>query len=492
MSEVSQLTSPMGERNVRSAFDSELVAIADYVVSAQTFSDHAYTTAYWCLLDAIACALMASRFTACTRLLGPSFPGQSIERGARVPGFDYTLNPVEAAFNIGTLIRWLDFNDTWLAAEWGHPSDNFGAILAVADWVSQDRLVRGEQPYTLQDVLHTAIKAYEIQGVLALENSFNQQGLDHVLLVKLASTAVATQLFGGDHAQILNAISLAMVDGQSLRTYRHAPNTGSRKSWAAGDATARAVWLAQLARRGEMGYPSVLSTPTWGFYDVLMSGKSWSRPMDYQSYVMENILFKISYPAEFHGQTAVEAAIQLHPQVVSRLDEIKLIRIRTQASAIRIINKGGALHNPADRDHSLQYMVAIGLLFGELTAEHYEDAVAADPRIDPLRAKMHVIEDAQFSCDYLDPSKRSIANAIQIEWVDGSISDEVVIEYPLGHRQRREQGIPVLMSKFDRSVRAHYRPEQAAQILALCHDASRFAAMTVPDFMALLQKPAEF
>lgn len=488
MSDASQLTATEGESNTRPDFDTELIAIAEYVANTTRFTDLAYTTAYWCLLDSIACALMASRFEACTRLLGPTFVGQTILNGARVLGFDYELNPVEAAFNMGTLVRWLDFNDTWLAAEWGHPSDNFAAILAVADWVSRQRIASGETPLKMGDVLTAAIKAYEIQGVLALENSFNQQGLDHVLLVKLASTAVVTQLLGGDQNMILNALSLAMVDGQSLRTYRHAPNTGTRKSWAAGDAAARAVWLAQLAIRGEMGYPSALSAPQWGFYDVKMSGKHWTRPMRYHNYVIENILFKLSYPAEFHGQTAVEAAVQLHPVVTNRLSEIKCIRIRTQESAVRIINKGGALHNPADRDHSLQYMVAIGLLYGELTAEHYEDDVACDERIDRLREIMRVEEEAQFSKDYLDPEKRSIANAIQIEFSDGSVSNDVVVAYPLGHRLRREQGIPVLMDKFRHSVRAHFGCAHAETIIGSCQDQQQLSSMSVPDFMLMLQK----
>lgn len=476
------------DQNTLPPFDPEMVAIADYVTDAQINSSEAYQTAYWCLLDSLACAFLGIRYPECNKLLGPMVQGEFNEEGSRVPGAHYELNPVEAAFNIGTLIRWLDFNDTWLAAEWGHPSDNFGAILAVADYESRLAVDQGRTPYTMRDVLTAAIKAYEIQGVMALENSFNRVGLDHVVLVKLASAAVATQLIGGDHQKILNAVSLAMVDGQSLRTYRHAPNTGTRKSWAAGDATSRGVWLAQMAMRGEMGYPSALSAPKWGFYDVYFEGEPFSFSREYDCYVMENILFKIAYPAEFHGQTAVEAAINLHEDVKDRLDKIAKITIRTQESAMRIINKVGELHNIADRDHSMQYMVAIGLIHGELTADHYLDNVARDERIDKLRAVMELVEEEQFTVDYLDPAKRSIANSIQVFFEDGSATEEIVIEYPLGHRQRRSEALPMLESKWRKSVMTHFVPDQYEKIFAATKDRATLESLPVHEFMSLFVK----
>ncbi|MCB1827432.1 MAG: bifunctional 2-methylcitrate dehydratase/aconitate hydratase [Coxiellaceae bacterium] len=457
--------------------------MADYVCDATIDSDVAYYTAYWCLLDSLACMCLAARFPDCQRMLGATVPGEITDSGVRVPGTAYQLNTVEGAFNIGTLIRWLDFNDTWLAAEWGHPSDNFGGILAVADYQS-----RHQKNITMRDVLTAAIKAYEIQGVMALENSFNSIGLDHVILVKLASTAVTTRLFGGNRDQVMNAISHAFLDGHPLRTYRHAPNTGSRKSWAAGDATSRGVWLAQTAMRGAMGYPSVLTAPTWGFYDVYFDGKPFSIARDYGSYVMENILFKIAFPAEFHGQTAVECAIQLHPLVVDRLDDIQRISVRTQQSAMRIINKVGELHNPADRDHSLQYMIAVGLIWGELKADHYEDKFAADVRIDKLRDKMDVSEAQEFSVDYLDPAKRAIANAIQIHFNDGSSTEEIRIDYPLGHRKRRDEAIPVLQKKFRDSIMTHFAPAQYEAIFEAVEDPSVLDGMAVREFMDLWVK----
>ncbi|TMG93026.1 MAG: bifunctional 2-methylcitrate dehydratase/aconitate hydratase, partial [Betaproteobacteria bacterium] len=428
--------------NVRPRPDRVLVDIADYASKSEIGGAEAYDTARLCLMDTLGCGLEALEYPACTKLLGPLVPGTAVEKGARVPGTRFELDPVQAAFNIGAMIRWLDFNDTWLAAEWGHPSDNLGGILAVADWLS-----RNGAPLVMRDVLTAMIKAHEIQGVIALQNSFNRVGLDHVVLVKVASTAVVSNLLGLSREAIINAVSHAWVDGHSLRTYRHAPNTGSRKSWAAGDATSRAVRLALIAKTGEMGYPSVLTAKTWGFYDVLFRGKPFRFPRRYGSYVMENVLFKISFPAEFHAQTAVEAAVELHPEVKGRLADIKKIEIVTHESAIRIIDKKGPLNNPADRDHCIQYMVAIGLIKGNLTAPDYEDGVARDPRIDALRAKMVCIENKRYSRDYLDPRKRSIANQLQIFFKDGTKTRKVAVEYPLGHRRRRNEGIPLLEEK---------------------------------------------
>jgi 2-methylcitrate dehydratase len=408
-----------------------------------------------------------------------------VPNGAKVPGTQFQLDPVQAAFNIGAMIRWLDFNDTWLAAEWGHPSDNLGGILATADWLSRNAIAKGAKPPTMQDVLTAMIKAHEIQGVIALENSFNRVGLDHVVLVKVASTAVIAQLLGLTRDEIVDAVSLAWVDGQSLRTYRHAPNTGSRKSWAAGDATARAVRLALMVAKGEMGYPSVLSAKTWGFYDTLFKGKPFKFQRPYGSYVMENILFKISFPAEFHAQTAVECAMTLHPAVRDRIDAIRRITIRTHESAIRIIDKKGPLSNPADRDHCIQYMVAVPLIFGHLTAADYEDDVAADPRIDALRAKMVCVEDRRFSKDYLDPDKRSIANGLTIEFADGRKLKEVVVEYPIGHRRRRDEGIPLLVEKFRTNLARRFPGKQQRAILGLVLDAKKLAARPVHEFVDL-------
>jgi 2-methylcitrate dehydratase len=413
-------------------------------------------------------------------------PGTTVPHGAKVPGTPFQLDPVQAAFNIGAMIRWLDFNDTWLAAEWGHPSDNLGGILATADWLSRCAVAQGRKPLLMKDVLTAMIKAHEIQGVFALENSFNRVGLDHVILVKLASTAVVAQMLGLNREEIINAVSLAFVDGQALRTYRHAPNTGSRKSWAAGDATARGVRLALMAAKGEMGYPSVLSAKTWGFYDVLFKGKSFSLPQKLGSYVMENVLFKISFPAEFHAQTAVECAMQLHEQVKDRLDQIKKITIRTHESAIRIIDKKGPLHNPADRDHCLQYMVAVPLIHGRLTADDYEDKVAQDGRIDALRAKMECVEDKQFSRDYLDPAKRSIANAITIEFKDGKKTREVVVEYPIGHKRRRKEGIPVLVEKFKTNLARRFPSKQQQAILDISLNQKKLESMPVHEYVDMM------
>jgi len=465
----------------RPAPDHVLTAIADYALSYEIGSALAYETAGYCLMDTLACGFQALKYPACTKLMGPVVPGATLTNGARVPGTAYELDPINAAFNIGAMIRWLDFNDTWLAAEWGHPSDNLGGILAVADYLS-----RGGKRMVVRDVLTGMIKAHEIQGVLALENSFNRVGLDHVLLVRVASTAVVTAMLGGTREQIINAVSNAWIDGGALRTYRHAPNTGSRKSWAAGDATSRAVRLALIALKGEMGYPSALSAKTWGFQDVLFKGKPVVLPQALGSYVMENVLFKISYPAEFHAQTAVEAAMTLHPQIAARLDQIDRVVIETQEPGVRIIDKTGPLANPADRDHCIQYMVAIPLLFGRLEASDYEDAVAADPRVDALRAKMQVKENAEFTKDYYDPQKRYIGNAVQVFFKDGSSSERVAVDFPIGHRKRRAEGMPVLVKKFESSVAAHFQPRQTESIKAMFADRKTLMAMPVSDFMAKL------
>jgi 2-methylcitrate dehydratase len=440
--------------NVRPEPDQVIVDIAKYVNEYEINSDEALDTARYCLMDTLGCGLEALSYSACTKLLGPVVPGTTVPNGAKVPGTNYQLDPINAAFNIGAMIRWLDFNDTWLAAEWGHPSDNLGGILAVADWLSRTRIAEGQSPLLMKDVLIAMVKAHEIQGVIALENSFNRVGLDHVLLVKVASTAVVAKMLGASYEQIIDAVSNAWLDGQSLRTYRHAPNTGSRKSWAAGDATSRAVRLALMVMKGEMGYPSALTAKTWGFYDVLFKGKPFEFTQTYGSYVMENVLFKISFPAEFHAQTAVECALALHPNNIDLIDtlekinKIDRIEITTHESAIRIIDKTGPLNNPADRDHCIQYMTSIGLLKGNLTAQDYEDTVANDPRVDALREKMTCVEKPEYTKDYLDPDKRSIANAVQIFYKDGSSSEQVAVEYPIGHRRRRSEGIPELIKKF--------------------------------------------
>lgn len=476
--------------NERPAPDKVLTDIADYALGYEVTSDLAYSTARACLIDTLGCGLEALEYPACTKLLGPIVPGTIVPNGARVPGTNYQLDPVQAAFNIGAMIRWLDFNDTWLAAEWGHPSDNLGGILAVSDWISRAP-GDGRHPPQMREVLTAMIKAHEIQGCLALENSFNKVGLDHVVLVKVASTAVVSQLLGLTREQTINALSLAWVDGQSLRTYRHAPNAGSRKSWAAGDATSRAVRLALMAKAGEMGYPSVLTAKTWGFYDASFRGHEFKFQRPYGSYVMENVLFKISYPAEFHAQTAVEAAIKIRHALDRRglsSEAIKSITIRTHEACLRIIDKKGALANPADRDHCVQYMVAVPLLLGRLTAGDYEDAVASDPdlgpRIDALRAKMECVEEPSFSADYHDPSKRSIANALRVELADGTILEETV-EYPIGHRRRRDEGMPLLIEKFRTNLRRRFREEQQERILEVSLDPERLDRMPVHEYVNL-------
>lgn len=465
--------------------DPLLVEIADYIVAAGPASARARETARYCLMDTLGCGLLALNYPACASMMGPVVPGATLANGARCPGTPYELDPVMAAFNIGCMIRWLDFNDTWLAAEWGHPSDNLGGILAVADYLSRNNAALGRPPLLMEEVLTAMIKAHEIQGVIALENSFNRVGLDHVLLVRVATTAVVAGLLGGDKARIINAVSNAWLDGGALRAYRHAPNTGSRKSWAAADATSRGVRLALIAMRGEMGYPAALSAKNWGYFDVLFKGHAFQFSRGFDSYVMENILFKIAFPAEFHAQTAVEAALRLHAEVRHRLDDIERIVIQTQEAALRIIDKTGPLANPADRDHCLQYMVAIPLLFGRLTADDYEDRVAADPRIDRLRDKMEVQEHKPYSADYLDPQKRAIGNAVQVFFKDGGATQNVAVEFPVGHRRRRAEGLPLLLQKFERNIKTRLPEARAAAILALCADPSRLGQTAVHEFMDL-------
>ena len=463
--------------------DPLLIDIADYVLAPAITSAEAYDTARLCLMDSIGCMMLALNFPACTKMLGPIVPGAEMKSGGvRVPGTKFQLDPVQGAFNIGAMVRWLDYNDTWLAAEWGHPSDNLGAILACADYVTRSR----DGKLVVRDILTAMIQAHEIQGVLALENAFNRVGLDHVLLVRVASTAVATKMLGGTREQIINALSNAFLDGGALRTYRHAPNTGSRKSWAAGDATSRAVRHALIALTGEMGYPTALSAPKWGFYDVLFKGNRFALARPFGSYVMEHVLFKVSFPAEFHAQTAVECAIALHPQVKNRLTQIERIVIETQEPAIRIIDKTGPLNNPADRDHCIQYMVAIPLIFGTLTAEHYEDGAARDPRIDALRQRMEVVELPRYSADYLDPEKRSIANAIKIFFSDGTRTDRVEVEYPIGHRRRRKESIPLLWSKFKDALATRFDAKKIKQIVALFETSEKLDATPADDLMSLL------
>ena len=480
--------------NVRPEPDQVILDIAKYANEYEINSDEALDTARYCLMDTLGCGLEALSYSACTKLLGPVVPGTTVPNGAKVPGTNYQLDPINAAFNIGAMIRWLDFNDTWLAAEWGHPSDNLGGILAVADWLSRTRVAEGQPPLLMKDVLIAMVKAHEIQGVIALENSFNRVGLDHVLLVKVASTAVVAKMLGASYEQIIDAVSNAWLDGQSLRTYRHAPNTGSRKSWAAGDATSRAVRLALMVMKGEMGYPSALTAKTWGFYDVLFKGKPFEFTQTYGSYVMENVLFKISFPAEFHAQTAVECALALHPNNIDLIDtlekinKIDRIEITTHESAIRIIDKTGPLNNPADRDHCIQYMTSIGLLKGNLTAQDYEDTVANDPRVDALREKMTCVEKPEYTKDYLDPDKRSIANAVQIFYKDGSSSEQVAVEYPIGHRRRRSEGIPELIKKFKINLQREFDDTRAEKIMNLNLDIDLLQQTPVSEYVDLYTK----
>ena len=473
----------------RPKYDQVLIDIADYVLDYKVKSREALNTARYCLMDTLGCGLLALNYPACTKMLGPVVPGMQMTGGTPVPGTSYELDPVQAALNIGTMIRWLDFNDTWLAAEWGHPSDNLGAVLAVADYVSRQRVLKGDKPLTMRSVLEGIIKAHEIQGVIALENSFNRVGLDHVMLVRIASTAVATQMMGGSRDEVISAVSHAWIDGSALRTYRHAPNTGSRKSWAAGDATSRGVKLALIALKGEMGYPSAISARGWGFQDVLYGGKKLKIKQPYGTYVMENVLFKISFPAEFHAQTAVEAAITLHPQVRDKLEQISRIEIETQEAGIRIIDKKGPLDNPADRDHCIQYMVAVPLIKGSLEANDYEDKVARDPRIDALRKKMTVTEKMAFSKDYLDPKKRSIGNSVQVFFKDGSKTQRIAVDYPIGHRRRRKEGIPVLIEKFRTNLATRLSRKQYGIVDQLCASQGELEKTAVNDFLDLFRLP---
>ena len=470
--------------NIRPAPDELIVELAEYAANYIVDSREAIDTARYNLIDTLGCGLLALRYPECVKHLGPVVPGATLVNGARVPGTAWQLDPVQAAFNIGAMIRWLDFNDAWLAAEWGHPSDNLGGILALADYLSRVK----QKTFTVADVLAAMIKAHEIQGILALENSYNRVGLDHVLLVRVATAAVATAMLGGNKNQIISALSNAWTDGGALRLYRHTPNTGPRKSWAAGDATSRGVRLALMAMQGEMGYPSALTAKQWGFYDVLFKGKPFILGRPLQSYVMENVLFKISFPAEFHAQTAVECALKLHDRVKERLEQIERVVITTQESTIRIIDKSGPLHNPADRDHCIQYMTAVGLIFGELTADHYEDTIARDPRIDALRAKMICIEDSQYSKDYLDPEKRSITNAVQVFFKDGSSTEKVVVEYPIGHRRRRTEGMPLLVKKFAANLASRFAPEQCDAIMRVYKDAKTLDATPVDEFTDMFVK----
>jgi len=464
--------------------DQVLQDIADYVIDYKVVSEEAINTARNCLMDTIGCGLLALKYPNCTRHLGPIVPGTTVENGARDFGRSFELDPVKAAWDIGAIVRWLDFNDTWLAEEWGHPSDNLGAIMALSDYISRVNVANHKLPLSIKDVLEYMIKAHEIQGILALENSFNKVGLDHVLLVRVASTAVATHMLGGTRDQIIAALSQAWVDGSSLRAYRHAPNAGSRKSWAAGDATSRAVRLAMMTMKGEMGMPSVLSTPDWGFYDVSFKGREFSFSKSYGSYVMENILFKISFPAEFHAQTAVECAVLLYPEIKEKLDEIERIEITTHESALRIIDKTGALDNPADRDHCMQYMLAVAMIEGDLVAEFYEDSFhQQNPLIDKLRNKMILKEDQRYSKDYLADDKRSIANALQVFFKDGSQTDKVEVEYPIGHRHRRKEGIPLLERKFFNSLKSIYSKEHSDMIYSLCLDKEKIKKIPVNEFM---------
>ncbi len=474
------------DSNVRPDPDKVLVKIADYVLNTSIESKEALTSARYCLMDTLGCGLLALTFDDCKNLLGPYVENTQVPGGVRVPGTKHVLDPVKGAWDIGAMVRWLDFNDTWLAAEWGHPSDNLGGILAAADYISQKNVQLGKKAFTIYDVLVSMIKAHEIQGILALENSFNRVGLDHVILVKIASTAVISSLFGLSKEQTINALSQAFVDGQSLRTYRHAPNAGPRKSWAAGDATSRALQLVLLTLKGQIGYPSAITAPTWGFQDVLFKGKELRLPQEFGSYVMENVLFKVSFPAEFHAQTAVEAAVILHSELKDRVNDIQKIVISTHESAIRIISKEGKLHNPADRDHCIQYMTAVGLLKGNLVAEDYEDDVASDPRIDLLRSKMVIEEDKRYSQEYLEADKRSIANAVQIFFEDGTSTEKIEVEYPLGHRRRREEGIPLLIEKFKSNLATQFSQSRSEVILNLCLDESKLEATTVSDFMELM------
>lgn len=474
------------QSNVRPAPDTVLVQIADYVDGYKVKSGLAWETARLTLIDTLGCGFEALAYPACTKLLGPVVPATIVPNGARVPGTPFVLDPERAALNCGALFRWLDFNDAFYGATVIHPSDTYGAILPLADWLSRTRASQRKAPLLVRDVLEAGIKAYEVMGGLALENGYTAVGLDHTILVKIAVTAVATRMLGGSRQEIMDAVSNAWLDGHALAAFRRKPNTGSRKSWAAADAASRGVRLALMTMRGEMGYPAPLTAKRWGFYDVLFKGKKFRFQRPFGSYVMENTLFKIPYPTAFHGQSAVEAAIRLHPLVNNRLDDIKRIDVRCHNSSMTILDKTGPLYNPADRDHCMQYMIAVGMIYGEMTAEHYEDHVAADPRIDRLRAKMRLAESKQYEREYHDPAKRTNANSIQVHFTDGSKAPLSEVLYPLGHRRRRKEGIPHVMAKFEKNVARVFAPRQRDRILAACLDQKRLEAMPVHEFADLL------
>ena len=472
--------------NLRPEPDKVLADIADYADRYRVGSKLARETARLCLIDSLSCAFEALGYPACTKLLGPVVAGTIVPHGARVPGTTYVLDPVAATFNLGALVRWLDFNDAFYGETVIHPSDTISAVLMTADHLSRARVACGKAPLAMRDVLESTVKAYEIMGELALENGFGAVGLDHTILVKIAVTAVVTKLLGGTREEIVNAVSNAWIDGHALATFRRRPNTGSRKSWAAGDAASRGVWLALQAVKGEMGYPSALTARTWGFYDALFDGRRFRFQRPYTSYVIENVLFKIPYPTAFHGQSGVEAAIKLHPLVKDRLDDIRRVEVRCHNSTMVILDKTGPLHNPADRDHCMQYMMAVGMIYGTMTAEHYEDHVAADPRIDALRAKMKLAESRQYEREYHDPARRTNANSIQVFFKDGTKTPLSEVLYPLGHRRRRNEAIPVLMGKFEASVVRVFAPKRRDAILAACRDPQRLEAQPVNEFIDLL------
>lgn len=472
--------------NVRPTPDKVLVEIAQYVDRYAVKSKLAWETARLTLIDTLGCGFEALSYPACTKLLGPIVPGTIVPNGARVPGTPYVLDPERAALNTGALFRWLDFNDAFYGATVIHPSDTYGGIVPIADWVSRTRVARRKEPLLMRDVLEAGIKAYEVMGGLAIENGFTDVGLDHTILVKIGVTPVVTRLLGGTREEIVNALSNAWLDGHALAAFRRKPNTGSRKSWAAGDAASRGVRLALMAVKGEMGYPAALSAKRWGFYEALFKGKPFTFQRPLGSYVMENTLFKIPYPTAFHGQSGVEAAIKLHPLVKDRLDEIEHIDVKCHNSSMTILDKTGPLYNPADRDHCMQYMMAVGMIYGTMTAEHYEDHIAADPRIDKLRAKMKLSESAQFERDYHDPAKRSNANSIHVYFKDGTKAPLSVVEYPLGHRRRRKEGIPAVMEKFEKNVARVFAAKQRGRIMAVCLDQQKLEATPVNEFMDLL------
>lgn len=471
--------------NTRPSPDKVLVQIADYVDRYPVKSALALETARLALIDTLGCGLEALSYPGCTNLLGPLVPGTLVPNGARVPGTPHVLDPERATFNLGVMNRWLDWNDAFYGATVLHPSDSFAGLLAVADWLSRTRVAEGRKPLVMRVVLEAAVKTYEIMGGLALENGFTAVGLDHTLLIKVATAPVVTKLLGGNHEEIVNALSQAWVDGHPLAIFRRKPNTGPRKSWAAGDAASRGVRLALMAVKGEIGCPSALTAKTWGFYPVLFDGKPFRFQRPFGTYVIENTLFKIPYPTAFHGQTGVEAAIKLHPLVKDRLDDIKRVEVRCHNSTMVILDKSGPLHNFADRDHCMQYMMAIGMVFGTMTAEHYYDLIAADPRIDKLRAKMHLAESKQYEREYHDPAMRTNANSIQVHFKDGSKTPLSEVLYPLGHRKRRKEGMPVLAAKFETAVGRVFASKRRDAIVSACLEQKRLEEMPVNEFMDL-------